>query len=46
MIEGNKYVLRRLIDSNLTFTHKVNYKQIESKRKTHKGVYIFLHGTI
>lgn len=46
MIESNKCVLRRLNDSNFIFIHKVYYKRIENKRKSHKGVYIFLHGTI
>lgn len=46
MIECNKCVLSRLININFIFTHKLNYKRLESKKKSHKGVYLFLHGTI
>lgn len=43
MIEGNKYVLRRLINSTFIFTHKLNYKRLESKKNPIKVfVYSFM----
>ena len=43
MNESNICVLRRLNNSNLICTYKVEYKLLESKRKPHKGICIFLH---
>lgn len=43
MNESNICVLRRLNNTNLICTYKVEYKLLERKRKPHKGICIFLH---
>ena len=41
MIECNKCVLSRLININFIFTHKLNYKRLESKKKNPIKVFIY-----